>query len=167
MRDRRLVQLVAAALWLVLTSGCFGLGFDQPERISLRPYPLSLELPAGFTQRSGSGGAMVLEAPEDARVVTVSGAAPGGAASTRTAAEILPGASLELDWARPATLDGMSAVEMRVRERSPEARTHWIAVIDAASGVVFLDVAIDDAVTTSPSGDVLWDHTRDSIRSEP
>lgn len=163
---RTALRSVATLVLGVLTTACFGgLGFDQPETVSLAPYPLTVELPAGFEARAGPGASIVLESAEDARVVRVIGGGPGGSASTRTAAEILPGASLELEASSPCVLDGMSGLEMRVRELAPEARTHWIAVLDTRAGVVFLDVGIDADVHTTPSGDVLWNTLRASIRA--
>ena len=80
---------------------------------------------------------------------------------------MLPGATYTTDWLRPHSFDGMSGIEARVVETSPEARTHWIGIVDAPSGVVFIDVAIDADVSTSPSGDDLWIAARDSIRRAP
>jgi hypothetical protein len=149
---------------LILCTACFsGFGFDQPEVTLLAPHPLSIVLPAGF-EGANSGGRLVLTNPEDARVVSVFAAGPGVAASTRDIAEVLPGATYTTDWLRPHTFDGMSGIEARVVEAAPLARTHWIAILDAPSGVVFIDVAIDADVSTSPSGDDLWNAARDSIR---
>lgn len=160
----RFLATFAFVTLLTLCTACFsGFGFDQPEVTSLDPYPISIVLPAGFRE-SSAVGRLVLTNPEDARVVSVFAAGPGGAAATRDVAEVLPGATYTVDWLRPHACDGMPGMEARVVETAPLARTHWIAILDTTSGVVFVDVAIASDVSTSPSGDDLWASARDSIR---
>lgn len=163
----RFFAALATLTLLALCTACFsGFGFDQPEVTSLAPHPLSIVLSAGF-EGTASGGSVLLTDPEDPRVIRVLAAGPGGRASTRDVGEVLPGATHTIDWLRPHTFDGMTGMEARVVETAPQARTHWIGIIDAPSGVVFIDVAMDEGMSSSPSGDDLWVAARDSIRRAP
>jgi hypothetical protein len=159
--------LVACLLVMVACSGCCpGFGFDQPETQSLDPHPITLVLPAGF-EPTRSGDRVVLTDVEDPRVVSVFSAAPGGDASTRSASEVLPGATFTVEWTRPFTYDGMTGTESRVVETAPEARVHWIGALDGPGGVLFIDMAADADVHFTPSGDDLWTQLRDSVRRVP
>lgn len=159
----RILLAYLALLVVACCGGCPGFGFDQPESQSLDPYPITLVLPAGF-EPTRSGARVVLTDAEDPRVVSVFSAAPGGDASTRSASEVLPGATFTVEWTRPCTFDGMTGTESRVVETAPEARVHWIGALDAPGGVLFIDVAADADVHFTPSGDALWTQLRDSVR---
>ncbi len=151
----------------VLVAGCClggGGGSTPLSTHRLDPYGFSIDLsaahtggatPAGYSFRSGDGSS----------TVQALAAAPGAAAAQRSPLELMPGATTEVQWSRPATFGGLPGLESRVVERAPAERTHWIGSIDGPRGVVWLHLFADTRWVPGPTdGDLGWTTLRDSVR---
>ena len=92
---------------------------------------------------------------DGATTVSLEQALPGTPAAQRDPLERLPSSTVQ--WSRPTTIGGMSAMESRLIPASPLPRVDWLGAVDGPTGVVWIHVYLTSATPLGPTEfDSFW-----------
>lgn len=150
---------------VLLVSGCCGGSSRSTAPVTQRFETLGISIETrGHTGGPVQNGYMFTSG-DSSSITFVHAAAPGLPASQRSPGELLPGATIEVQWQRPVMIGGMPGFESRVIERAPMQQVHWIGALDGPRGPVWIHLVTDQRWITGPTvGDLGWQTLRDSVR---